>query len=168
MIKLTREYRPAAAGGRCACRPAAERGDDPRRTRRAPVLRTAAAEADLLASELGECAGTSVLDRRDDAERGADRLERIAGTVALTTDTSGGELLLAQYAEGSGYAQVGATDRYYLVGTCWQVPVLASGLGVPAGLECSRAVVERAHPSEVLPFDQVDVARRATTQEPSS
>lgn len=134
---------------------------------RAPALRAGASDAGLLATELGECVGISVLDRDDEAVRTADRLEMSAGTVALTTDVSSGDLVLVLYTEGSGYAQAGVTHERYLVGTCWQVPVMASGLGAPSGVECSRAIVDRANPAEVIPFEQVDVPSSTATQESS-
>lgn len=134
---------------------------------RAPALWAGASDAGLLATELGECVGISVLDQDDDAVRTAERLEMFAGTVALTTEVSSGELVLVLYTEGSGSAQAGVTHARYLVGTCWQVPVMASGLGAPSGVECSRAIVERANPAEVIPFDAVDVPSSSAAEKSS-
>lgn len=126
---------------------------------RATALLAGASEADLLTSELGECAGTTVLDQDDEAVRTAVRLDMVDGTVALSTDAGGEDLVLRFYTEGGGYAEAGVTQARYQVGTCWQVPVTASGdLGAPSGVECSRAVVERANPAEVLPFDELDLS----------
>ena len=135
---------------------------------RAPALWAGASDADLLATELAECVGTSVLGGDDDAVRTAERLEMIAGTVALAAAPSTGELVIRLYTEGSGYADAGVTQARVIVGTCWQVAVTASGeLGAPSGDECSDAVVARANPTEVVPFDQVDVPTSTATKESS-
>ncbi|ADG76561.1 hypothetical protein Cfla_3693 [Cellulomonas flavigena DSM 20109] len=126
---------------------------------RAPALWSAASDAGRLGSELTECVGTTVLDQGDDAVRTADRLDMISGTVALTTDPSSGDLVIGLYTEGSGSAEAGVTQERVIVGTCWQVSVTARGeLGAPSGAECSGAIVARANPAEVVPFDELDLS----------
>lgn len=116
------------------------------------------ADTPALATALIECAGTDVLNLDDEEVRAADRLSRMLGSIALSSETVDGELHLTLYTEISAFAQSGVTTDRVTLGTCWQVTVDESGrLGEPTGTSCSEALIARVHPTDVLDFDEVDV-----------
>lgn len=119
---------------------------------------SAAADTAALATELADCAGTTVLDQDDEAVRTVDFLSRPGGTIAVASERHDGALALRMYTEGAGAAQAGVTSAIITLATCWQVTVDAAGdLGEPSGAECSEALITRANPTEVVPFDDLDV-----------
>lgn len=64
--------------------------------------------------------------------------------------------------------QSGVTSERVTLATCWRTAVDESEqLTPPSGTPCSDVVVSVTHPTEVVPFDQVDVRSSTATEESS-
>lgn len=130
----------------------------------------------LLTEQLSDCASTMLLNRDvNEALREADASYGLSyhnSSLAITGVALGDGLALTFYTEVSGTAEAGVSNARVNLATCWRMAI-DEGPDQPkemSGAPCDKDVVARANPTELVPFEDLDLAQRGTgdqTQESS-
>lgn len=118
-----------------------------------------------LTEHLSECASTMLLNRDiNEAIREADEsygLNFHNSSLAITGVAVDHELELAFYTEGNGFAEAGINHARVSLATCWTI-VLDEGPNQPmatSGTPCDKDLVTRTNPTELVPFEDLDLAQ---------
>lgn len=115
-----------------------------------------------LTERLSDCASTMLLNRDiNEAIREADASHGLnyTNSLAITGLALDDGLELTLYTQGDGTAQAGVSEARVTLATCWRI-VIDEDPDQPmemSGAPCDKDVVARAIPTELVPFEDLEL-----------